>query len=171
MAGHDIRDGLAAALVRNMDGLHSHRILEHLEIEMRDAADTGGAVIHFLRNSPRVRDELGDCVDGDFVCNDQGRRRCRNRGDRLVLRQRIEARCGFLIESLADAKRILREQERVAIRLGARHVVPSEIAVRARAIFHDHRLAKRLLEIIRDLPGKSVGRSARHEGHDQAHRA
>src|SRR6266446_2265728 len=59
----------------------------------------------------------------------------------------------------------------MAIRLRARHMVPGEVTVRARPIFDNHGLAEHLLEFIRYLPGKSVGRTTWHECHDQAHRA
>ena len=66
MAGDDVGDRRAAALVGDVDRLHADRILEHLEIEMRDAADAGGGVVHFPLHGLRVRDQLGDRIGGNL---------------------------------------------------------------------------------------------------------
>jgi hypothetical protein len=72
MTGDNVRDGLAAALVGYVDGLHAHRILEHFEVQMRDAADACRRIVHFSRHCSRVSDELTDGCGGDAVSDDQG---------------------------------------------------------------------------------------------------
>src|SRR5262245_31536634 len=49
-------------------------------------------------------------------------------------------------------------------------MIPRQIAVRARSIFHDDGLAQGLLEIVGNLPSERISRSARDEGYDEAHR-
>src|SRR5215510_7377737 len=92
MAGDNVRDGLAAALVGYVDSLHAHQILEHLEVQMRDAADACRAIVYLSWHRSRVGDELADGGGGDVVGDDQGRWRIRNQCDSVVLRQRIETR-------------------------------------------------------------------------------
>src|SRR5262249_49244 len=72
VAGHDVGDGLAAALVGDVNRLHSDRVLEYFEVEMRDAADAGRRVIHLLRHGPRIGDQFGDGLRGSVVRPDQG---------------------------------------------------------------------------------------------------
>ena len=170
MAGDDVGNGLTTALVGNVNRFHADRVLEDLEIEMGDAAHAGGGIIHLLRNSAGVGNELGNATDRDIVGNDQRRWRGRNAGNRIVLRERIKARRRLLVQGLADRERVFRKQERIAVRLRGGDVVPGEIAVRSRAILHDHRLTERLLEVVRNLPRQSVGRAARHKRYDKVHR-
>ena len=137
---------------------------------MGDAANAGGRVIHFTRDGARVRNKLGNSGGGDIARDDQGRGRIGDGGDRVILRERIEARSGLLVQSLAHGERIFSEQERIAVRLRGRHVVPSEVAIRARPIFHHDGLAERLLEVIRNLPGQGVGRAAGDKRDHEVHR-
>ena len=65
-------------------------------------------------------------------------------GDRVVLLQRIEP--GGLVpeKRLAHRQRVLRHQQRVAVRRGGRDMVPAEVAVGARTVLYDDRLSNRL---------------------------
>jgi hypothetical protein len=170
MAGDDVGKGLTAAFVGNVNRLHANRVLEDLEIKMRDAAHAGGGIIHLLRDSAGVGDELGNTTGRDIVCNDQRRWRGRNAGNRIVLRERIKARRRLPVQGLADRKRVFRKQEGIAVRLRSGDMVPGEITIRSRPILHDHSLAERLLEVIRNLPGQGVGRAAGDKRDDQVHR-
>src|SRR5207253_7712255 len=71
-------DGLTAAFVRYVDGLHAHRVLEHLEVQMRDAADACRGIVYFSGDRSRIGDELADICGGDAVGDDQGRWRIRS---------------------------------------------------------------------------------------------
>jgi hypothetical protein len=46
-------------------------------------------------------------------------------------------------------------------------MVPSQVAVGARTVLDDHRLAERLAEVVDDLPAQRVGRTTWHERDDQ----
>jgi hypothetical protein len=153
-----------------VNGFHADRILEHLEVQMRDVADAGGCVVHFLRHRPRVRHEFRDRRGRDVVCNDQCRWGGRDRGDSIVLPERIETSC-LAIQRLTHAERIFRKQKRVPIGFGGGDVRPGNIAARARPIFHDDGLAERLFEVVGNLSRQRVGCAAGHECHDQANRA
>jgi len=61
-------------------------------------------------------------------------------------------------------------QQRVTIRLGARHHLASDAATRPRPVLDDHGLAERDLQFLRDLTGEYIGGTARREGHDQVDR-
>ena len=65
-------------------------------------------------------------------------------GDRVVLLQRIEP--GGLIpeKRLTHRQRVLRQQQRVAVRRRSRDMVPAEVAVGARTVLDDDRLSNRL---------------------------
>jgi hypothetical protein len=74
------------------------------------------------------------------------------------------------VQGLADSKRVLGEQQRIAIGLRARHMIPGQIAVRSRPIFHHDGLAERLLQVVRNLASQCVGRTPGHERDDETDR-
>ena len=151
-----------------MNRLHSRRCLEHFGGQMRDAADAGRGVIHLLRQGARIRDQLRDRVGFHIVGDRQNQRRGRDRCDRVVLLDRIEG--GLFVEGLADSERVLRHQERIAVRIGRRHVVPSDVAAGARLVLDQHGLAQRLAQLLRDLASKGVRCPARGKRHHQPDR-
>ena len=170
VAGDDVADRLAAALVGHVHGLHAGLVHEHLEVEMRDGADAGGGEVHLLRHGLRIGEQLRHGLDRHVVGDDQRRRRRRKPGHRVVLRDRIEVGLRFLVERLADGDRVLRKQQRVAVRIGGGDVVPGDIAAGAGPVLDDDRLAERLLQIVGNLPREGVGRAAGHEGDDEMDR-
>ncbi len=68
------------------------------------------------------------------------------------------------------ATRVLRQQQRVAVRIGGGDVVPGEIAAGAGPVLDDDRLAERLLQIVGNLPREGVGGAAGHERDDELDR-
>ena len=166
--GNHIVHGGPAALIGHVNRLHSRRRFDHFEGQMRDAADAGRGIIHLLRQRARIRDELGDRVGRHVVRNRQNQRRGGGRRDRIIVLDRIER--GFLVESLADAECVLRHQERIAIRLRSRDIVPGDGAAGARFVLDDNRLTQRLAQLLRDLAGKGVGCAAGRKCYDQADR-
>ncbi len=146
VAGDDVAHGLAAALVGHMHGVDVGAVADHLPGQVCDAADPRGGIVELLRCGARERDQLRHGV-GLHVLGDREReRRERDRGDGVVLLQRIERR--LLEQPLADAERILRHQQRVAVGIGTGDVVPGEIAVGARPVLDDDRCAQHLLEAV-----------------------
>ena len=170
LARDDVADRLAAALVGNVHGLHAGAVLEHLEGEMRHGADARRRIVHLVRHRARQRDQLRHAVGLDVVRDHERERRGRHVRDRVVLRHRIERRSGLLEQPLADRERILRHQQRVAVGIGGRDVVPGDVAVGAGTVLHDHRLAECFLEVFGNLPRHRVSRAARHECDHEADR-
>ena len=133
-------------------------------------ADAGGGEVHLLRHGLRVGEQLRHGLDRHVVGDDQRRRRRRKARHRVVLRDRIEVGLRFLVERLADGDRVLRKQQRIAVRIGGGDVVPGEIAAGAGAVLDHHGLAERLLQIVGNLPREGVGGAAGHEGDDEMDR-
>jgi hypothetical protein len=67
--------------------------------------------------------------------------------------------------------RIGAQQERVAVGGCAGRDLHGEVAVGARTVLHDDRLAERLAELRREQAGERVGGAARRIGHVEANRA
>ncbi|MNV56233.1 hypothetical protein D3C71_1485050 [compost metagenome] len=62
------------------------------------------------------------------------------------------------------------QQQRVAVRLGARHCVGAQHAARPTLVFHQHGLAQAGAQFLRDHPAQDVGRATRRERHHQGDR-
>ena len=67
VAGDDVADRLAAALVGHVHGLHAGLVHEHLEVEVRDAADAGGGEVHLLRHGLRIGDSSFTVLTGTLL--------------------------------------------------------------------------------------------------------
>src|SRR5262249_2179362 len=94
----------------------------------------------------------------------------RRRGDHrdpVVLLERVERGRGLLVKRLAYGDGVLRHQQRVAVRLRSRDVIPSDIAAGARLVLDDAGLAQRLSPPLRNLAVEGAGRSAGRKCHHQ----
>src|SRR6266849_6551293 len=69
-----------------------------------------------------------------------------------------------------DDLAVLAEEQRIAVGRGSRSEFARKISVRARTVFDDHRLAKRLAEFGCDHARNRVGGAARGIGYEQADR-
>src|SRR5437879_11251367 len=56
----------------------------------------------------------------------------------------------------------------VTVRSALGHQIRADVAVRARLVLDDHRLAPGFVQLRRDLSGQDVGSAARRVGHDEA---
>ena len=168
LVAHHIVDHRRRALVGHVHDLGAAGVGEHLQRQVRNAADAGRAHRHRLRVGLRALDEIGrihsrvgriDHEHGGVVDHPRDRREVARRIVGQVLVQRRADGHG------ADAGQ---EQHRaVARRLG--HVGRGDIAVGAGLVLHDHLLLEFLAQLLGQHAAHQVHRAARREGDDQPH--
>ena len=140
--------------------------LQHLHGEMQRIADAGRAVVEAARLGLGERDQFGDRVRGKLGVGRDHELRGHHLRDRHEILVHVERQRA--VERRADRQAVGGEEDGVAVgrRLGER--IGREIAARAGAILHHHRLAELLGELVAEEPGQGVDGAAGRERHDDA---
>ena len=140
--------------------------MERLHREVNRAAVAGGGIVELPRVRFRERDELlhrlhrhGRMHDEDVV------RRCEQPHGREAL-HRVERK--LLIERGARGKRGIGEEQRVAVRRGARHGFGPDDRAAAGAVLDDELRAQALAVFLRREPCHDVDAAAGRVGDDHA---
>jgi beta-mannosidase len=149
-----IGEGLRAALVGNVDeGGAGHR-LEELAGEMLRGAVAGRALVDLVRVRFRIGDEFRDRArrKGRRHRHDVGKPG--DAGDGCQVRDEVEGE--LVVERGIDRVHRAAHQQRVAVRGRAHHRLGREVAARAGAVLHEHRLVELIRHPLRDEPRHDV---------------
>ncbi len=96
-------------------------------------------------------------------------RRVGQHADALQVLGRVEGQLG--VDGRADRQRTdVAQQQRVVVAARLRHEGGADVAVGARTVVDDHRLAQRLAQLLADQAGDDVRRPAGGIGHHQPDR-
>src|SRR6266571_2791022 len=159
LAGEEVGDRLADALVGNVQQVDLGHGLEELGGEVRGGARARGGVGQLAGVRSRERDQLADVRGPDFQVggDDVGRG-----GD--------ERHRGELRDVLFGERRGRAHEERVAVGGRLRHGVRADMAARAGLVLDEHLLLPNFGELRRHEARERVGAAAGRKGHDDAHR-
>ena len=135
---------------------------------MLAAAVTRRRVVDPARPLFHVRNELLERLDRQRGGDDEHAGLATDQRDRREVLDRVIGKLG--IQRGADRIGLRREQKRVAVWRRLRHDVGADGRARAGLVVDDHLLAEPLRELLRDHAHRPVDRTARREGHDDAHR-
>ncbi len=148
--------------------LQSLAQLQHLRLQLRRGADRRRRDIELVRILLRERDELLHRADGKIGLDREHVRRNRKLADRGEVLERIVG--DRLVEAWIDGVSAGREQDGVAVRIGARRQAHADIAAAAAAVLDDERATHRVLQRRRHEARDDVGGAARRVGDDDPHR-
>ena len=164
LARQQIGDRRRRALVGNVGDVDSGLCPEQGAQQMRRRADAG-AVIELARVRLGIGDEFLHRLRRHRRPHHEHVRQQRYRGYRSEHFQRLEIELG--IKRGRDRKRSGRpEQQRVAVRLGARRGLGTERGARAGPVLDDHLLSEPAGQLVRDQASHRVDRAARRKRHD-----
>ena len=139
--------------------------LQQLAGQVRLGADAGRGVVVLVRLGLGLGDQVGDRGDAGVRLHEQHVRRVHQLRDRREVLDRI---VGQVLEQAGIHRdRGRGEQQRMAVRIGARHQRHAGVAAAAGAIVDDHALAERLRQRLGQDARDDVGRPAGRERHDQ----
>ena len=134
-----------------------------------DAAVAARGISERRPGLARVLDEFPEILDRHGGVDRQHPLIRYDRGDRREILEGIGLH--LLVQMRVDGDHAVGEQrERGAVRRGLRDQIHRDVAVRARAVFHDHGLAEELGEPLSDDPRRDIGRASRRDRHDQLDR-
>jgi hypothetical protein len=157
-----------AAVERNIGDVDAGFELEQLHCQLRRGAIAGTCIIELARLGLGAGDDFGERSNGGLGIHRQNIRRHRQRGNWSEVLGRIVS--AVFIERRVHQQRAGREEKRVAVRFGARGLHHADIGAGAGAVFHDHGLAKRLLQRRLQKPRQHVGGARRRKRHNDADR-
>ena len=127
--------------------------------EMRGAAGTGDREVQFPRLGFRERDELRDRRDGNGGMNDEKMRRVGHHRHRCEVLDRVERQFG--IDTRADGERAdIGEQHRIAVGRRPADELRAHVAIGARLVLDDDRLATDVGELRSDRARENIGGTA-----------
>ena len=169
VAGDQVRELRAGALVRHVHHVDSGRHLQHLEGEMAGAAVAGGAVTELARVRLGQCDEFGEILRRHLGTHREDHRHLGQQADRLEvlvgIRQLVEHR------GVHGQRADVAEDDRVAVRRGPRNLLHRDGPRAAALVVDEDRLAERLAHFRGQQAGDHVGAAARAVGHHEADRA
>lgn len=143
-----------------MDDVHAGHTAEHLAREMAGRRHAGRCAVQFSGLGLGQRDQIRGGFDREIGAGHEHIGRCAGEPDRLEVFAEIEA-----AELQRGRKREIgtRIEQRVAVRVGARHDLGGDLTAGAEAWFKDHGLAENFLQPLRDQAGRGLwGRAENH---------
>ncbi|MNT17667.1 hypothetical protein D3C72_1528290 [compost metagenome] len=155
-----------AAAVRHVHGLDLQGVLEQFGVELPHAADAGRGVVQFVGTGLQQGHEFGQGLGRYVDVRHQHVRRARQLRDRGEILDRVVAQVAAH-QRVGQMGALRRGDQRVAVRLGARHALAADGAAGAVAVFDDDRRAQRLAQRFRVDAADQVDGSACGERHDQ----
>ena len=132
------------------------------------APDTRGAVAVLARLGLDERDQLLEGIGLDRRVHGQKQRRARGERDGNEILVGVVGKLGIQ-ERVDRVGRVVRHQQRIAVRRRLRHVFRAQDAVRPGLVLHDELLAPALGEFLPDEARDRVRQTARRITHDDAH--
>ena len=147
-----------------MQHVDAGALLEHLDAELVLAAVAARSVGERRLCLARILDELRKGVHRERRIDREEELVGRHARDRHQVPEWIEAHLGIDVRVDGD-QAVGTEQQGVAIGRRLRHLVAGDVAVGAGAVFHHHRLAQALGELLRQQAGGDVGGAARRDRH------
>ena len=136
---------------------------------MNGRAATGRRHIERARVRPGVGNELGDASDRHGRMHLHDVRHPRKAHDRCDIADEVVRK--LLIERGIDGVHRADEQKRIAIRRRTNHRIGDDVGAAARLVFDDELLAEQFGKPLPENPRQDIGRAARRERHDPAHRS
>ncbi|KAG1531848.1 hypothetical protein G6F50_016478 [Rhizopus delemar] len=141
MAGHQVSDGRARALVGHMLGLQAGLLLQQFSGQLRGRSVAGRTERQFAGIGAGILQEFLQGLGGQGLRHHHQVVLFFDAGDGGQVLGRIERHVGVQA-GIDDGGAGCGQQQRVAVGGGARHGLCADIAARARAVFHDQRLAQ-----------------------------
>ena len=163
--GDQVQRQRAVALVGDVN--HVQLLLRDELRGGEDAGGVAGAVIQLARIGARVGDQVADRVHRQAGVREHEEAEDADQRDRREVVHRVVGR-NLLRRRRVGHPGCRAVVQRVAVRIGLAHRLRGDNALRARARFDDHRLAKLLGERLREDARAEFGRAAGRERHDQA---
>ena len=142
--------------VRDVRGEHARGDFEHFHIELAHAAHAAAAVVELAGVLLGVVDEFLEGLERQAAVHHQGVGLAAQDGDVFEVFDRVVAHLG-LRERVGQVAALRRHDQRVAVGLGARHILRAHRAARACAVLHHDGHAQQL--------GQRLGILARHDVH------
>src|SRR3954464_946689 len=143
--------------------------LEQVGGQVEPVADAGRAERNLAVRAPRQRDQLLNSahrqagIDTEDIGFGNG-----EIAYRLEVAHHVERQ--LLVKAWIDDERARGDEQRVAVGRCFRHGLRANDAVRARSVLHHERLPGLGRNVLTDNASDHIGRAARREGHNHAHR-
>ena len=168
LAAQKILHRARRALVGHVHQLDARRGLDQRHRQMMRRADARAAVGERLGRGLGRRDQLAERVGLLAGMGHQHQRAPGREAERREVGHRIVGQ--VLVEAGVHDQRVDRRHQRLAVGLGARHLLAADIAAGARDILHHHGLAEPGRQPLGHEAGDDVGAGAGRERHHELDR-
>ena len=166
MPGAPVADAVFADLIPRIEKLKENGHTPGLATVLVGEDD---ASARYVGMKMRKAEELGERADAERGWHDQHIRIAGDQDDRREILDRIEWQLWIDPDIRAVRARGGHEQ-RVAVGRAPRHCIGGDVAARAGAVLDDHRLAEAHGKLLAHHARQHVGRRARPDGDEDAHR-
>ena len=167
LARNHIHQRGRGAFVRHMHDPHAGHTVEQLRRQMRRGAHARAGVVQLARTRLGERDELLDVMHRQRGIHHQYVRLRAHQRNRRKVFNRIKAKM-FVETGVRAEGGVVTRHQRVAVRRRFGSYFSADIAAGARTIFHDHRLAHALGELLADQACEDIRGPARQVRRDEA---
>ncbi|MNL00236.1 hypothetical protein D3C87_1206620 [compost metagenome] len=164
LAAQQVGQRRGRTLVRNVRHRHLGHQAQQLSGHVRGAANARRAVGQPLALLPGIGQEFGEIAGRHAVVDHQHVGRGGQQRDVREILRRVVRQLGP--DGRVDHVVRGRDQQRVAVRVGARHDLGADLPAGAGAVVHHEGLLQLGLHVTGDAARQQVGHAARRERHD-----